>query len=111
MNFGTAIEALKEGKLVTREGWNGKGMFIFMRPSEKLHVEFVATKIKSLPKTVKDYYWKDCIDVDGKKLDLPEDDVVEFTSYLCLKDAKGKIVNGWLATQTDILAEDWIILE
>ena len=28
MNFGEAIEALKQGKKVTRKGWNGKGMFL-----------------------------------------------------------------------------------
>lgn len=30
--FGQALESLKRGHLVTRKGWNGKGMFIFMRP-------------------------------------------------------------------------------
>ena len=30
MNFGKAIEALKDGKKVTRSGWNGKGMFLYM---------------------------------------------------------------------------------
>ena len=30
MNFGQAIEALKEGKRVARAGWNGKGMFLFL---------------------------------------------------------------------------------
>lgn len=33
MNFGQAIEALKEGKKVLREGWNGKGMFIVLMPA------------------------------------------------------------------------------
>lgn len=30
MNFGEAIENLKQGKRVTRKGWNGKGMFLFL---------------------------------------------------------------------------------
>ena len=29
LNFGKAVEALKQGKMVTRAGWNGKGMFLF----------------------------------------------------------------------------------
>ena len=33
MNFGQAIEALKQGKKVTRKGWNGKGMFLWLKPS------------------------------------------------------------------------------
>ena len=32
MNFGQAIEALKEGKKVTRKGWNGKGMYLWLLP-------------------------------------------------------------------------------
>ena len=33
MNFGQAIEALKAGKKVTRMGWNGKGMFLWLKPA------------------------------------------------------------------------------
>jgi len=35
MNFGQALEKLKQGKLVTRPGWNGKGMFLSLqKPTE-----------------------------------------------------------------------------
>ena len=37
--FGQALESLKRGHLVTRKGWNGKGMFIFMRPEDCLSTE------------------------------------------------------------------------
>jgi len=111
LNFGQAIEALKQGKRVARQGWNGKDMFIFMRPADELHVAFVAKDIKSLPQSVKDYYYQDCVDENGNLLDLEKNDVVKFTAYLCLKAADGTIVNGWLATQTDILSEDWTILD
>ena len=33
MNFGQAIEALKAGKKVSRKGWNGKGMYLWMKPA------------------------------------------------------------------------------
>ena len=36
MNFGQAIEALKEGKNVARKGWNGKGQFVYLITGEKL---------------------------------------------------------------------------
>jgi len=111
LSFGHAIEALKQGKRVARQGWNGKGMFIFMRPADQLNVEFVVDKVKSLPKSVKDYYLNDIIDENGERVPVAEDDVVQFTAYLCLKAADGTIVNGWLATQTDILAEDWTIID
>ena len=30
LNFGQALELLKSGKLLSREGWNGKGMYVFL---------------------------------------------------------------------------------
>ncbi len=35
LTFGEAIDALKEGRKVTRAGWNGKGMYLFKRPRSK----------------------------------------------------------------------------
>ena len=40
-----------------------------------------------------------------------ENEVVKFTSYICMKAFDGSIVNGWLASQTDILSEDWNVLD
>lgn len=109
--FGQALESLKRGHLVTRKGWNGKGMFIFMRPADELHIGFVAKDIKSLPQKVKDYYYQDCVDENGNPIELKKDDTVKFTAYICMKAADGSIVNGWLASQSDMLANDWTIFE
>lgn len=109
--FGTALEALKQGKRVARQGWNGKGMFIFMRPADELNVEFVVDKVKSLPKSVKNYYLQDIINEKGERVPVEENDNVKFTAYLCLKAADGTIVNGWLASQTDMISEDWVVLD
>ena len=49
MTFGEALEAIKKGELVCREGWNGKGMFIFQRPEDCLSTDMVVNKVKSLP--------------------------------------------------------------
>ena len=108
VNFAKAIEALKEGKRVAREGWNGKDMFIFQRPADELTIGFIVDKVKSLPQTVKNYF--DSIDdkVNPSEQGLGK---VKFTAYLCMKAADGSIVNGWLASQTDLLSEDWIILD
>ena len=86
-------------------------MFVFMRPADELHVGFVAKDIRSLPQKVKDYYYQDCVDENGNPLELEKDDVVKFTAYLCLKAPDGTIVNGWLASQTDMLSEDWQLVE
>jgi hypothetical protein len=112
MNFGEAIEALKQGKLVQRSGWNGKGMFLFMRPADELHIDMVIDKVKSLPQGIKDFYLQDVLDDNGNRIfPANENDKIKFTAYLCMKAADGTIVNGWLASQTELLAEDWVILE
>ena len=93
LTFGQALEAIERGEMVQRIGWNGKGMFIFKRPSDILAADFLP-KVKSLPEQVKlflSYQHRD----------------IEFLAYLCMYSADGKIVNGWLASQTDMLANDW----
>lgn len=112
LTFGEALEALKHGSLAARTGWNGKGMFIFMRPSDELSAEFIINTVKSLPKSIKDHYVGQFAhnakeEAEGKG---PADVKVKFTAYLCMKAADGTIVNGWLASQTDMLAEDWEII-
>lgn len=105
--FGFAIEALKAGQMVRRAGWNGKGMFLFMRPEDTLTTGIIA-KVKSLPQSVKDWIDREVDDKDnpGESGLNP----VKFTAYICMKAADGSIVNGWLASQTDILSEDWEII-
>ena len=98
MNFGQAIEAVKEGKLIARKGWNGKEIFVFLRPADVLSRKFLIENIRSLPNLAKEYY---------KKQGLAPEGLVTFTSYLCMKSADDTIVNGWLASQVDMLAEDW----
>ena len=106
-NFGKAIEALKEGKRVARKGWNGKSMFIFERPADELEVGFIIEKVKSLPRSVKDFFMaKDVTDAPSE----PGSTKVKFGAYLCMYAADGSIVNGWLASQTDMLSNDWCIL-
>lgn len=104
MNFGRAIELVKQGKLAAREGWNGKGMFIFMRPADTLTTGFIPN-VKSLPASVKEWIDKNLDDKKNQgEIGLTP---VRFTEYLCMKAADNSIVNGWLASQTDMLAEDW----
>ena len=114
ITFGIALEGAKNGKIIYRNGWNGKGMFVFMRPADEIKIDIVVNNIKSLPQAVKDYFKRDITIEDGSQI-KPEfidgNDTVKFTAYLCMKAADGTIVNGWLASQTDILADDWCILE
>jgi len=108
LSFGHAIEAMKMGKAVTRAGWNGKGMFLFIRPGDRLPVSMIPG-IKSLPQVMKDWVQKwtggDTKFAGGADISLT------FTPYICMKAANSEIVNGWLASQTDMLSDDWMIVE
>jgi hypothetical protein len=108
LNFGQAVESAKAGNLIAREGWNGKGMFVFMRPSDELDVETIVHKVKSLPIALKGYFGNKTNPNDPQRLDGATK--IKFTAYLCMKAADESIVNGWLASQTDMLAEDWMVL-
>ena len=74
MNFGSAIEAMNNGFMVSRTGWNGKGMFVY------------------------------------KTLQKKGEDVV-FHPSVTMYTAQGDMQPGWLASQADMLAEDWGIVE
>ena len=86
MSFGLAIEAAKKGKKIARAGWNGKGMFLY-------HVPAAA--------------YPPCTDV-AKEAFGGED--VPYGAYIAMKTAQGNVV-PWLASQTDMLADDWYIVE
>lgn len=92
MTFGFAIEALKKGLKVARKGWNGKDMYLWLKP---------AITIKS--DWCKDPILKEIVDANGGE--------TEALGTICMKTADNKILTGWLASQTDILSEDWIIVE
>ena len=91
-DFGFSINALKEGKKVSRKGWNGKGMFLWLK---------TGTVIKS--EWCKDPLLKSIIDAHGGEM--------EGLGTICMKTADNKILTGWLASQTDMLSDDWDIVE
>jgi hypothetical protein len=98
LNFGEAVEALKDGKCVARNGWNGKGMYIYLNKGN----------VSKNPEMD-----LDCTHIDGIKTSLFENgdvDTITRLPNLNMRSASGAIVTGWLASQSDILAEDWIIL-
>lgn len=86
LTFGLAVEAMKMGKRVARMGWNGKGMFLFLVPGSTFSV--------NRPPLLGIY---------------PEGTVVNYCPHIDMKTADDKVV-PWLASQTDVLAEDWVIL-
>jgi hypothetical protein len=96
MKFGEAIEALKLGSKVARTGWNGKGMWIVLMPS--LSLPPYSTQEPG-PKVN-----------DRTAKHIGEDTPLESQPYIAMWTAEQKWQPGWLASQADILAEDWTIL-
>ena len=90
MNFGEAIKLIKSGCLVAREGWNGKDMFIFMGfPRVGIHKK-----------------------TEGGEYRLADAGETYRCNYsgpsICMRTAQNDIVVGWLASQTDMMANDWV---
>jgi hypothetical protein len=93
MNFGEAIQAMNNGQTVSRSGWNGKGMFVYKTIGNTVSKDFIP-KFASLPDSVKAFLARKGEDVIFQP---------SFTMYT----AKGEMQPGWLASQSDMLAEDW----
>lgn len=102
MTYGQVLLNVQQGRLFARMGWNGKNMFIFMRPTDRLPLNVLLGAL-SIPRGVKDYYERFYQPIVPDNIPL-----VEVTAYLCLKAADNSIVNGWLPSQTDMLADDWV---
>lgn len=84
MNFGLAIEATKMGKKISRAGWNGKGQYV------ELGHDFGYST------------------TDGTSDYAIHQDIG--STALVFVGTRGRQV-GWLASQADMLADDWYIVE
>lgn len=91
MTFGDAIENMKSGFKVARSGWNGKDMWITIGNGGIVKSEDFWNK-----------HTKKFAEVNGGE--------AEVLPYLIMKTADNKILMGWLASQSDILANDWEVL-
>lgn len=87
MNFSQALDQIKLGQKVSRSGWNGKGMFLFLVPGSRFTV--------NRPPLLGIY---------------PEGTVVDYRSHIDMKTAQGDVV-PWVASQTDLLADDWGVVQ
>lgn len=88
MKFGEALEALKTGQKIARQGWNGKGMWLCYMPPVTIPEGIVNGRAKQ--------FWP-----SG---DLP------VGGYIVMRTAQGTWQPGWLASQPDMLSEDWEIV-
>lgn len=92
MTFGQAIEALKAGHRVARKGWNGKGMWLVLVPGTP-----DAQLREGTP-------YREALNQDSCEI-LPHIDMWTTNS-----EGRRAMLPGWLASQTDMLSEDWEII-
>jgi hypothetical protein len=83
MDFGEALAALRNGERVTRSGWNRQGMFVYLVPGSTFQV--------NRPPLLGIY---------------PEGTQINYLPHIDMRTADGSCV-PWLASQADLLAEDW----
>lgn len=93
MSFGLALDAMRWGAKVARAGWNGKGMWIALGEGSK--------------ETPAANFWNR----HSRAFAEANGGSAEVLPYILFKTADDKILMGWLASQTDILAFDWQIVE
>ena len=85
MNFGKAIEALKDGKKVARKGWNGKGMFVYYVPGGAYPTQTEVAKREF-----------------GK--------YAAYNPYFAIKTVM-ETISTWVPSVNDCLAEDWEVIK
>lgn len=90
MNFSQALEALKQGKKVARKGWNGKNMFVLLQPGSEVN------GIEMRNPIARNYYGINR---------------VKIAPHIDLKSADDTYIVGWVASQADMMAEDWEVVE
>lgn len=98
MNFGQAIELTKKGKPIAREGWNGKGMYVFS-------FYFSTLKMKADEDFSEELY--DVSELQGIVEVGVGGTTYTLDNFLLLKTA-GNTVIPWNASQADMLADDWV---
>lgn len=87
MDFSEALRAIKYGKRVARSGWNGKNMFIFL-------VQGSVFEVNREPLL-------GIFEVGTK---------IRYRPHIDMLTADGTVV-PWLASQTDVLADDWVLVD
>lgn len=96
LSFGHAIEALRSGKKVARAGWNGKGMFLVLVPGT------VDAKLRE---------GTPYADALFNSKTGESRNIVTINQHVDMFTATSEFQPGWLASQTDMLANDWQIVE
>lgn len=92
MSFSEALNLCINGKKISREDWNGKGMFVYYVPAHTVKVED----------------WKGDIPLTDKEKECGE---VSLAGHFDMYNAQGLRIIGWLASQTDMASNNWFVVE
>lgn len=85
LTFGDALTVIKQGGKVAREGWNGSGMFVYHVPSNVYKTQTPVAKESF-------------------------GDEIRYSQYLALYNVN-KEVAVWTPSTSDVLQEDWYVVE
>ena len=88
LTFGEAIEALMIGEKLQRKGWNGKGMWLILVPGSPSIRPVAGTPYSNAGIT----------------------EPTNICPHIDMFTANGEMQPGWLASQADMLAEDWQVV-
>ena len=97
MDFGDAIEVLKQGGAIRRTGWNGKGLFVIKQVPAHIGSD-VIPKMQSLPQSAKDLI------LSGKGF-------IDYTSQCLIYNENTGRADSWVPSISDVFAEDWEIVQ
>lgn len=101
--FGTAIEAAKDGKRITRSEWGNPDIFVFMQVPSTIGSSIVP-KMQSLPQMVKDEF--------VRRFNNPtyQIDAIYYSDQLAIVNSSN-LITGYAPCASDVIAEDWEILD
>lgn len=101
LTFGLAIEALRMGKCVARNGWNGKNMFICKQVPSIIGSEIIPN-MQSLPRAAKDLLSRTSLEP------------IRYSNQMIIvknNHTGDRIIDSWVASSSDTFAEDWYIID
>ena len=85
MNFGEAVNNIKNGHKIAREGWNGKGMFVIYVPEENIDLTEQQEKMFGASNII-------------------------LNEHFLIKNVNNTL-STWVPSINDCLAEDWYVIE
>ena len=95
MRFGEALAHARKGEKIARHGWNGKGMYVYLTEGRGIPTDEWVARMPSQELTEAE-----------KKIGC-----VIIKPHLDMMNAQGERIIGWLASQTDMLADDWYVVK